>query len=303
MSKILLPVVALLILAGCGHPISKELAVLGFQVETGEKSCTLTGKGGKFTFRPGSRAADFNGTLVHLTSEAFLDGSGRYAMVELDIRKVLLPLMERETHPVKTVLLDPGHGGRDFGTVGKVRREKDLNLELAKTVKRALEKRGFTALLTREDDRYLTLEERAAESARRGADLFISIHHNASASGNAGTRGVETYALTPAGAVSTADKPDPAANLSERPGNRFDAAGLCLAYLIQTGMRKAADSPDRGVRFARFRVLTLAECPAVLVEAGFVSNAEEEMAAGTEARQKAVAEAIAEAVKKINLKK
>ena len=96
--------------------------------------------------------------------------------------------------PVRTVVLDPGHGGRDPGATGLGGlREKDVNLRLSLILAKKLRAEGFKVVLTRKDDRYLDLVERTVIAESKHADLFISIHANASR--RKGTRGIETYYL------------------------------------------------------------------------------------------------------------
>ena len=109
---------------------------------------------------------------------------------------------------------------------------------------------------------------------------------------------METYALTPAGAISTNGRGIVSEN--PLPGNRFDAANLILAREIQSRLYTATGGPDRGVRFARFRVLAKAQCPAILIEAGFISNPQEEEVIAGEERQAKVVKAVADGVVEFN---
>jgi N-acetylmuramoyl-L-alanine amidase len=125
--------------------------------------------------------------------------------------------------------------------------------------------------MTRRDDAYVDLAERAAIAERSGADLLVSLHYNASEA-NPAARGVEVYALTPPGARSTNDGSD-VGPLHTAPGNATDPENLLLAYTLQRYLVEGLPGVvDRGVRRARFAVLRLARMPAVLVEAGFLSN-------------------------------
>ncbi|MCP4495806.1 MAG: N-acetylmuramoyl-L-alanine amidase, partial [Phycisphaeraceae bacterium] len=96
--------------------------------------------------------------------------------------------------PVRTVVVDAGHGGRDPGAIGVGRmREKDVTLRLAKALGARLEEKGFRVIYTRRDDRSMSLEERTAIAESAGGDVFISIHANASRRSK--TRGIEIYTL------------------------------------------------------------------------------------------------------------
>ena len=241
---------------------------------------------------PETRRAVFDGTVVWLPEAPTVDVFGRLRLSELDREKLLTPLLaERPAirRPVRKILIDPGHGGAEPGAVGGKFQEKHLNLALARKIRDELNRRGFEAVMTRDADTTLSLEERGRMPGRIGADLFLSVHHNA---GKPDAAGVETFAMTPAGAESTHGGHEERAF----PGNAFDAANVRLAYEIQRRLSAAVGGPDRGMKFARFRVLTLAECPGALIEAGFVSHPVEEAAIASEERQLRAARAGADAV-------
>ncbi|MEW6210542.1 MAG: N-acetylmuramoyl-L-alanine amidase [Acidobacteriota bacterium] len=201
--------------------------------------------------------------------------------------------------PIKCIVIDPGHGGHDTGTISPTgMREKDLVLDVARRL-RAYIKRNYPdieVILTRESDRFVALEERTAIANSRGADLFISIHANASAKRAAS--GVETFFVSPdrAGEV---PPPNQAAGKEVKPatqnptdkaqpmfasvtvGNRV-AASRELARYIQSGLVRGigAHSPDtaanRGVKHAPFAVLRGSAMPSVLAEVSFLSNPRDE---------------------------
>lgn len=282
--------------AGCHSPVSREIRALGVRSEVSEQSCTLHRNGNSITIYPGSLRADFNGGRVYLVEPAQrTEGkSGVYSLSEANLKKVVAPLLNREVapaKPVKLILVDPGHGGGDTGAVGLKHQEKALNLALAQKVRDELVRRGFTVKMTRDADREVSLDARGNLSGALKADLFISVHHNASGS-RTGT-GVETFAMTPHGCASTGGGAVPKqAALS----NRYDGANLNLAQEIQSRLVQATGGPDRGVKFARFRVLVKAHCPAVLIEAGFITTPEEESAIADPVRQRKVAAAVADGV-------
>lgn len=200
--------------------------------------------------------------------------------------------------PVKCVVIDPGHGGHDTGTISPGgMREKDLVLDVARRL-RGYIKRNYPdveVILTRDADRFIALEERTAIANSRRADLFISIHANASPSKAAS--GVETFFLSPDRAKSedlqaanrenakiasdsTAEKLQPVV-ASVTVGNRV-AESRELARYIQAGLVRGigAASPrtaaNRGVKHAPFVVLLGAAMPSVLAEVSFMSNPRDE---------------------------
>jgi N-acetylmuramoyl-L-alanine amidase len=213
------------------------------------------------------------------------------------------------------IVLDAGHGGRDPGAVGPTGlREKNVTLSLARRAKRVLEagNKNVRVVLTRSDDRYLTLVERTAMANTMSADLFVSIHCNAAADSKA--YGIETYYLdntTDRAALRLAAKENFVAE-EVMTGPR-DTTNLILADLITmskvedsvplarslqkhliSGMRKRwKDTRDKGVKKAPFWVLTGATMPCVLVEVSFISNKREEKLLRSSDYQQAAASAIA----------
>ncbi len=213
--------------------------------------------------------------------------------------------------PVKCVVIDPGHGGHDTGTISHGgMREKDLVLDVARRL-RGYIKRNYPdveVILTRDADRFIALEERTAIANSRRADLFISIHANASPSKVAS--GVETFFLSPDRAKSedlqaatrenaklasesTAEKLQPVV-ASVTVGNRV-AESRELARYIQAGLVRGigAASPrtatNRGVKHAPFAVLMGAAMPSVLAEVSFMSNPRDEALLQTSAFRERIA--------------
>lgn len=220
------------------------------------------------------RDVQING-VYHWLDRAIRDGFGELWVAEIDVRKtiepVFLPKPSSSHWPVRTIVLDPGHGGKDHGATGKSgRTERWFTLDLARRVERELTGQGIKVVLTRRDDRTVSLADRVALAQKNKADLFVSLHFNSGGSAH----GIETFCLTPTGASSTSN-PQHQYKSSEL-GNRHDAANVWLAHCVQQGLLSAVKANDRGVRRARFLVLREAPCPTVLVEAGFLSNPAEE---------------------------
>ena len=271
----------------------------GFECTEANGTVSLHHRGNTVVLRPNTLRAEFNGGVIHLLHKPTRDSDGPLLLHRQDVEKVITPLLTGKTgisRKRKTILIDPGHGGQELGALGERHQEKKLNLILGRKVAEELVRRGFKVKMTRPADIDLSLDERAAMTGELQADLFLSIHHNASTARQA--TGVETYALTPAGAISTNGR----GIVSEDPlpGNRFDAANLILAREIQSRLYTATGGPDRGVRFARFRVLAKAQCPAILIEAGFISNPQEEEVIAGEERQAKVVKAVADGVVEFN---
>ena len=165
----------------------------------------------------------------------------------------------------RLIVLDPGHGGKDPGALGRWSQEKDLNLDIAARLCQLLTAQGSCALMTRTTDCYFPLYDRPLLANSVGADLFVSVHHNASPRRNSG-RGTETYYYEPQ------DK--------------------CLATMIHERLLAGLRLKDNGVRRRSLAVLRESQMPGVLCEIGYINNdAEEELLRDVGFRQRA-AEAI-----------
>ncbi|MFL6720540.1 MAG: N-acetylmuramoyl-L-alanine amidase [Sphingomonas sp.] len=210
------------------------------------------------------------------------------------------------------VVIDAGHGGRDPGATsvsGQVH-EKELSLVVAQALRDELVKRGRVRVaMTRDEDRYLTLEERAAVARRLNAAMFISIHLDSAA--NPLARGASVYSLSDV--ASDAEAAADAARENDGPG-RSDRGGMVDMMLADLAMRSqmsaSADLASRLVnkaagrvelrpnphRFAAFHVLRRADAPAVLFEAGYLSNAEDEILLRNPAERAKMVLALAQAI-------
>lgn len=207
------------------------------------------------------------------------------------------------------VVLDPGHGGSNPGAAGATGlHEKQLSLTLATAVADRLRTRGIAVELTRTTDRTLTLRQRVALADRVRADLFVSIHANASPTRT--QRGYETYVLTPRGidvdgralrSDTTTPRPgvDPDVALVlddvERGASQWEAADLAARMQRALRDRRGGDG-DRGVRQDAQHVLLGATMPAVLVEVGFIDHPIEGRQLAEPAVQAQLADAIAQAI-------
>jgi len=242
-----------------------------------DETLQLTNRTMRLQFTVDSREARVNGVqvwLLHpLTSRA-----GEIYLSQLDadatFHPLLSPARQEPGRKLKTICLDPGHGGKDPGNRLPGRQEKDYTLRLAQELRDQLTQAGFKVVFTRSSDRFIDLFERSELARRAGADLFVSLHFNATEAGRAEARGSEVYCLTPAGAASTNARGEGARSVGF-PGNRANGKNLLLAYQIQKSLVRTLQSGDRGVRRARFEVLREATMPAVLIEAGFLSHPEE----------------------------
>jgi N-acetylmuramoyl-L-alanine amidase len=215
---------------------------------------------------------------------------------------------------VRRVVLDPGHGGHDPGATGPSGlAEKDVTLDIAHRAAPLIARElGIATLLTRDSDDYVALDERAARANAFQADLFVSIHCNASEDG-AG-RGVMTFVLDESrdalaariAARENAASPAAAAELANVLSRVQDAGNVArsvhFAGLLQRATMASLgpaypDVSDRGVRRAGFYVLAGARMPAVLFEVSFISNPDGEMRLNTGDYRQKIADGIVNAVR------
>jgi N-acetylmuramoyl-L-alanine amidase len=212
---------------------------------------------------------------------------------------------------VARVVIDPGHGGHDPGAQGKNLNEAALTLDVALRLEKLLQQDAFNVVLTRRTDVYVPLEERTAMANRENADLFLSIHVNASR--NEAARGVETYFLSfasspEAEAVAARENsassggmhslPDiiKAIALNNKLDESRDLAGMVQEALVSRLRRSNRDIRNLGVKKAPFVVLIGASMPSVLAEISFLTNKEELQLLKTSAYKQRVAEALHAAV-------
>jgi len=218
----------------------------------------------------------------------------------------------RDSTGVRTVVLDPGHGGDANGTEGPSGTlEKAITLAVSRKVKALIESRlGLRVIMTRDDDRTLDQDQRAAIANNNHADLFVSIHANAAV--RPAVRGAEVYYLSVDRAELEARRraEAPAAALPQLGGGMraielilWEAAqarhleqSARLATIVEASMRARVEMSPRPLQQAPFRVLVGANMPAVLVEIGYLSNPEEEKALTSGAHQDRVAGAIFDAI-------
>lgn len=191
------------------------------------------------------------------------------------------------------VLIDAGHGGHDSGARGNSVVEKDLNLDVAKRVKKELDRRGVRAELTRTTDKFLALGERTAMANKLGRCVFVSIHFNDAK--DKGAVGLETYYSTEKVQFSEDTWVRTMLGFIYQDQKREDDSRQ-LAEAIQASLVEATGATDRGVKDRRLYVVRRTPHPAVLVEGGFVSNPEEAKKLADPNYREILAKAVAEGV-------
>jgi N-acetylmuramoyl-L-alanine amidase len=268
---------------------------------TPETTYAVGSSNGVMVLAIGSLEAAWNGSQINLGFEPQLI-DGEVFLHGLDLQKNLEPLLCGPPLTFGTnhvIVIDPGHGGVNTGTHSVLdgRFEKEFTLDWAERLKPLLETNGWSVFLTRTNDSEITLANRVAFAEAHHADVFMSLHFN-SAAPDTNQAGLETYCLTPAGMPSTLTRGYADLWSENFPNNRFDAENLQLAARLQGALLYATGVEDRGVRRARFMgVLDGQNRPAILIEAGYLSNpAEAEKIESAAYRQK-LAETVAAALR------
>jgi N-acetylmuramoyl-L-alanine amidase len=213
---------------------------------------------------------------------------------------------------IRTVVIDPGHGGDETGARGTSGTlEKDITLSVARRLRAMIESRlGLRVFLTRDDDRMMSLDDRAAYANSQRADVFISIHANAALRPT--IKGAEVYYLSADAADGSPDSPASAAAVVlpalgggmrtvelvpwESAQFKHLRRSSSLAGILEQALRGRVEMSARPVQQAPFRVLVGAAMPAALVEIGYLSNAEQEKALASSTMQDQIAQALFDAI-------
>jgi N-acetylmuramoyl-L-alanine amidase len=264
-------------------PLTSFAKAYGFEENWNSKTkiVTLEAQKSKYSFRAGSSYALINGRIARMPANAKMV-NGRllipfqFGMQVMALHKdSLIPKNNAKIIPKPkwtpprprgnfTIVLDPGHGGKDVGARGKRGvNEKDINLDIAKRVRDKLQAKGVNVVMTRSKDVFIELWRRVSIASNYKASLFVSIHTNAAR--NRSVNGIEVFYF--AGASAKLNGPYYRQNQNQ---------SYQYARLAQAQMRKDVKSASRGVKNARYYVLKNARTPAVLIEVGFITNSWEE---------------------------
>jgi len=272
-------------------------------VPQGDRAVSLVSDERRMDFRAGSREARLDG-VKHWLSFPVVFTRGQFFISRMDLSKTLDPVIRPHRiprlTPVRTVVLDPGHGGHDRGAVNRFGTEKNYNLDLSRRIRPHLQEAGLRVVITRRGDQFIPLERRpaiAAELDRKDpGTVFVSIHFNAAPGGRSAATGFEIFTLTPRGAPNSHDNFMTRRSFAAERGHAADHASMALATSIYHAMLGRVPMFDRGVKRARFAVLRHATVPAVLVEAGFMSNPRDARLMADEAWRDRLAESIAQGI-------
>ncbi len=178
-------------------------------------------------------------------------------------------ILKKRKSGEKVVVIDPGHGGIDYGAIRSGINEKDITTDVSLRVAKILRSDGFKVYMTRDEDKTLSLQERVDFAEENEPDIFVSIHVNSS-EGTTAT-GLETH--------------------------YYHDYSIGLAKVVHEALTKHVNSKDRGLFKSKFYVINHTTMPAILVEIGFISNEDERQDMISEKRKQATAKAIAEGIK------
>ena len=262
-----------------------------------EETMALTSEWSKLDFEINKRDIKLNGIRVFLGFPVARNGQDLY-ISKMDYEHNIIPILTPQKNPnvpkLYHIVIDPGHGGKDPGSVNKSLKimEKTIALDIAIRLKKLLESQNYRVTLTRKSDKFISLEKRPALANELKADLFISIHINSHKSKK--VRGLETYVITPCNQPSTGRKTLQSSDRKYYPGNRQDAWNTLVGFYVHRELIKEISSPDRGLKRARFQFLKNLNCPGLLVEGGFISHAMESRNLGAANYRQRIAQAVAD---------
>ena len=231
----------------------------------------------KAEFRIDDQKARLNGILYHLSEPIRIKDDNAH-LSRLDLVTLIDPALRPHHHipskPLQTIILDPGHGGKDKGSAGL---EAKLTLGVARQTRDLLQKNGYNVIMTRDDDLFIPLEERLKIINSTANAVVISLHFN---SGKKEAEGIETY-------VMSARTPHPTVKSSTALATAIHSR--CLMHLNRQKLAGHYKLEDRGIQHAAFPILKDSQHPTILIEAGFLTNETEAAVINTPAYQKNLA--------------
>jgi N-acetylmuramoyl-L-alanine amidase len=275
--------------------------VLVYSNEVYPKRCIISKGSRRLELTEDTQRCKYEGINVYLGYSPRWE-NGKCLIYSPDFDSTIKPLME--TKPAlngkkPTIVIDPGHGGNDPGTISILSKkpEKEYTLDIARRLAVLLQAQGWNVILTRTNDARIELTSRAAFSQNSNVDAFVSIHLNYFDK-SVNVQGLETYCLTPNGTASTLARGYADNVTTNYMNNKFDSENVALAAEIHKSLIEKLRPVDRGVRRARFMaVLQNQNCPAVLVEVCFLSSPNEAALIDRSEYRQEVAMAIADGLK------
>jgi N-acetylmuramoyl-L-alanine amidase len=227
------------------------------------------------------RSLSLNGQPMALGAPVIVRGDMAY-LSKLDFDNNIFPLLSPGQIPgvpsLRRIIVDPGHGGDDPGTVfpagaspaKAIDAEKTHTLETGLLLAAELRKRGYDVVMTRTKDVTFDRHDRPGMANQAKGDLYVSIHFNQADATY--VDGIETWVMTPAGEPSTTNAKLDETDKKVLPGNRFDPWSTIVGFSVQRMAAKELGADNRGVKRRRLDVLATLNMPGLLVEGGFMSN-------------------------------
>lgn len=328
--KIILAVIFVFFLAGCGGRASVRKAVSGsltlkelcdqnaipWHWDSVSQVVTLNHRDVMVKILVGSNLVMMDNQSISL-SEPIKVSRGDIIVPPDFKAKVIDQLLKEVSYVIKKfreVVVDAGHGGKDPGAIGRNGlREKEVVLDISRKLKENLEKAGIKVVMTRDQDEFISLEERTEIASLSNADLFVSIHANSSRSRAA--NGLEVYYLRESdymkkqedvwaknfeGKLTTLDISKDSANLKDILNDLMTqykkGESRHLAEHVSNSTPQQINAKNRGIKAAGFFVLRNTLIPAILVEVGFLTHAEEEDMLRDSAYRQKIAEGITKSI-------
>lgn len=235
--------------------------------EKKKKSDSLVIRNSAFslTLTPGQREMILGGYRCRLSHPVRKQEDGELLISKTDFVKLIDPILRPtyipERREIKTVIIDPGHGGTDEGNKSPLYKESAYTLQLAQELATALQKQGLNTVLTRKSQINVSDIDRVELAKKHRHAIFVSLHLN---SGRSEIHGVETYTAAPV---------EPGGKATE--ASRHDSANAALAFALHSHLVSATKAPDRACRRAHYSFLNTMSCPAVMLMPGYITHAEE----------------------------
>ncbi len=269
-----------------------------FQEKHEGKKIILEDRHFKITIKVGSKECYMNRVLFIL-SHAPTIHKGQVLISRTDLNTLIDPVIRpafiKRARNFKTVVIDPGHGGKDPGSRGYYSDEKYYTLKVARLLRDMLQRKGYNVVMTRDSDVFISLANRVRIANRYPNAIFICIHFN---SGQSKAHGIETFTISPVGVPHLGRSYRPGDSKAV-PGNIMGSASIALATAVHSRTLMYLhkyNMADRGIKHARFNVLTGIKIPAILLEGGFLSNRTEATKIHSLTYQKALASGIVRAI-------
>src|SRR4030095_14064475 len=225
------------------YGLPAEVAPSGAQIKLEEVRSPLE-------FISGSREVIINGARSWLCFP-LLEQNGNFLVSRTDVAKSIEPLVRphrvANAGKIRTVVLDPGHGGYDKVALCRYGSEKNFALDVARQLRPLLQAKGLRVIMTREGDYFVPLEVRARIANAARDSIFVSIHFNAT-DRDPSANGFEIFSFPPRGAPSTSDSAVAPSALSTQPGSAVDAQSMALSACIYHSLLGHIPEFDRGIK-------------------------------------------------------